>query len=148
MAALDAAVVALCPALDADAVKEIIETDLTDAQINAFINIAYYVSIPLTGELGLCGGGSMHCAIIQMLAAHFITLRERQVKSENVAGEWSVSFLGKDGLGLEASLYGQNAISLDCSGILAKLGLKRATMRAITYYDMAGSTFEPSDVIG
>ena len=147
MAALDAGVVALCSGVDADGVREIIDTDLTDLQINNFINIAYYIAIPLTGLLGECGGGSMHCEIIKVLAAHFITLRERQAKSESVAGEWSISYLGRDGLGLDASLYGQNAKSMDCSGTLAKLGMKRATMAAITYYDMESSSFEPSDVI-
>ena len=147
MATLDPDVTALCPNLDADAVREIIETELTDAQINFFINLAYYVTIPLTGNLGSCGGNDMHCSIITVLAAHYITMRERQVKSESVAGEWSVTFLGKDDLGLDSSLYGQNAKQLDCSGYLSRLGLKAATMAAITYYDMAGSSFEPSDVI-
>lgn len=147
MAALDAGVVALCPDVNADGVKEIIDTDLTDAQINNFINIAYYVSLPLSDALGACGGAAMQCEIIKVLAAHFITLRERQIKSQSVAGEWSVTYLGNADLGLKASLYGQNAIDMDCSGTLAKLGLKKATIEAITYYDLAGTTFQPSDVI-
>ena len=58
MATLDADLVALCADLDADAVKEIIETDLTDAQINAFLNTAYYITRPLSGNLDGCGGST------------------------------------------------------------------------------------------
>lgn len=78
----------------------------------------------------------MFCEIVVWLAAHLITCYERQVKSESVAGEWSVSYLGKEGLGLEASLYGQQALTMDCSGMLAKVGLKRATFDVISYEDL------------
>ena len=136
MATLDADLVALCSSLDADAVKEIIETDLTDAQINAFLNTAYYVTRPLSGNLGACGGATAECNIIMWLAAHFITIRERQTKSENVMGEWVVTYLGKDGLGLDASLYGQQALALDCSGMLSRVGLKRPFFKVISYEDL------------
>jgi len=145
MADLLTGVTTLCATLDADAVREIIETDLTDAQINAFINIAYNVARVISGELGSCGGSAMECDIIKLLAAHFITLREGSPKSESVAGEWSISYRGQDGLGLNASLYGQNALSLDCSGKLAKLGMKRATMKEVGYYDFKGTNFVPPD---
>jgi len=132
MAALAAGVVALCPDLDADAVKEIIDTALTDAQINNFINAAYYTTIPLTGKLDECGGNAMLCEIIKWLAAHFITISEGQAKSESVAGEWSITYRGGDGLGLDASLYGQQVKAMDCSGLLAELGMKVATLEIAT----------------
>lgn len=128
MAALVAGAIALCPLLDADAVREIIDTALADAQINNYINAAYYATIPLTGELDECGGTAAHCEIIKWLAAHLMSVREGQAKSESVAGEWSISYRGADGLGLDASLYGQQAKMLDCSGILAESGLKVATL--------------------
>lgn len=136
MATLDADLVALCADLDADAVREIIETDLTDAQINAFLNTAYYITRSLSGSLDACGGATAECNIIMWLAAHFITIRERQTKSESVAGEWTVAYLGKDGLGLNASLYGQQALALDCSGMLARVGLKRPFFKVISYEDL------------
>lgn len=144
MADLDADLVTLCPDLDADAVKEIIETALTDAQINAFINIAYRVAVVLSGKLGSCGGEDMHCDIIKVLAAHFITIRERQAKSESVGGEWSISYMGKDGMGLEASLYGQQALIMDCSGTLAKLGLKEVLFE-VADYDQLDDLFVNED---
>jgi hypothetical protein len=145
MADLIAGVYTSCPSLDADAVREIIDTDLTDAQLNAFINIAYNVTRLISGDLGSCGGGDMECDITKLLSAHFVTLREGSPKSESVGGEWSITYRGSDGLGLDASLYGQNAKMIDCSGKLAKLGLKKAGLREIGYYDFLGTNFVPPD---
>jgi hypothetical protein len=136
VATLDAGLVALCASLDADAVKEIIDTDLTDARINAFLNAAYYLTRPISGELGDCGGGDAECEIIKWVAAHLMTAYERQTKSESVAGEWSVSFMAKDGMGLESSLYGQNVLVMDCSGLLSKATLKRPIIEFFSYEDL------------
>lgn len=135
MATLDANLTALCADLDATALKEIIDTDMTDAQIHNFLNAAYYASVPLTGNLGQCGGASAQCVIIKFLAAHFMTTYEGQAKSESVGGEWSITYRGSDGTGLNSSLYGQAALDLDCSGKLAKLGMKQATIAVISYED-------------
>lgn len=138
MATLNANV---CASVTPDAVKEIINSDLTDARINAFINLAYYATIPLADKLDDCGSADALCEIQLWLAAHFLTVYERQTKSESVGGEWSVTYLGQDGMGLEASLYGQQALALDCSGTLAKAGLKRAVMQVVDY-----ETIEDIDV--
>ena len=118
---------------DADEIREIIDTDLTEAQINAFLNMAYTTTLALVGNLGACGGSTMLCEIQKLLAAHFITLRERQTKSESIGGEWSVSYTAPESAGLGASLYGQQAMALDCSGILVKAGLKKATFHVTNY---------------
>lgn len=138
MADLNAGVTTACSDLGADLVKEIVDTDLTDARINNFINFAYFITKPLADELDDCGGSDALCAIMQMLAAHFLTMYERSTVSENIAGEWSVRYAIKEGLGLESSLYGQNAIALDCSGILASAGLKRAWIEVISYEQIEG----------
>lgn len=144
MATLDPGLVASCPDLDADAVKEIIDSDKTDAEINNFLNMAYYITLPLVGKLDACGGSSALCQIRQVLAAHFLTMWERQAKSESVASEWSITYLGKDDLGLDASLYGQNAKALDCSGTLAKAGLKGVLMQVASYRQIEDVTL-PED---
>jgi len=117
-------------------VKEIIDTDLSDAVINNFINMAYVRTIALDGELGNCGGDAALLEIQKLLAAHFLTMYERQPKSEKIA-EASVTWMGQDGEGLKASLYGQQALALDCSGILARAGLKRATFQVWSYKDIS-----------
>ena len=139
MATLNANV---CANVNATTVQEIIDTDLTDAQIAAFVNMSYYMTLPLVGHLGSCGGGDALCNIQLILSAHFITMFERQTVSENVAGEWAVTYLGVAGQGLSSSLYGQQAIALDCSGKLAKAGLKRASFGVTSYRDLEASEFD------
>jgi len=145
MADLLSAVTDVCSSLDADSIRELIDTDLTDGQINHAINIAYNITRLVSGKLGSCGGSSMECTLMELLAAHFITLREGSPKSESIGGEYSITYRGSDGLGLSASLYGQNALAVDCSGKLAKLGLKRAQFKSIGYYDFLGTEFVPPD---
>jgi len=145
VATLLAGVTVICPNLDADAVREIIDTDLTDAEINVAINFGYLLSRPVSGNLDECGGGDTECMIIQLLAAHFISINEGQAKSESVGGEWSITYRGEDGKGLESSLYGQAALTMDCSGKLAKAGLKKAQLIEIGAYDFPGTTFVPPD---
>ncbi len=145
MASLVSGVTTACPNLDADSVKEIIDSDKTDAQINNFINMAYYATIPIADKLDDCGGSDALCQIMQVLAAHFLTMWERQAKSESVAGEWSITYLGRDGLGLDASLYGQQARVLDCSGTLAKLGLKGVLMQVANYKQLEDVTLTEED---
>lgn len=142
MATLNSNLTALCADLDADAVGEIIDTDLTDAQINAFLNMAYYLSRPVSNQLDGCGGSDAECEIIKLLAAHLITIRERQVKRESIGGEWTVEYFGQVGLGLEASLYGQQALAMDCSGELAKAGMKRASITVRSYRDLEDINWE------
>ena len=118
-------------------VRDIIETALTANQINSFINMAYAVTRPLAGNLGACGGSDTLEQIMLLLAAHFVTLRDRMLKSESIGGEWSASFMGQDGTGLNASLYGQQALALDCSGMLAKAGMKQAVFQVADYDQLA-----------
>ncbi len=130
--------------ITADELKEIIDTDLTDARLHNFINMAHYRTRRLVSELGECGGADAVCAIVKVLAAHFLTMFQQQTKSESVGGEWSVTFRGQDGLQLNTSLYGQQAIAMDCSGILAKAGMKQARFRVISYDDL--ELLEPDTV--
>lgn len=146
MATLDADLAVACPLVDATTLQEIIETDLDDAQLNNFLNFAWYRIQPLVGELGECGGAAALCGILKVLAAHFLTMFERQTKSDSVAGEWSVTYLGKGELGLNASLYGQQAIAMDCSGILAKAGMKRASF-TVTDYATLNDLVNPTEPV-
>ena len=123
--------------IDADDVKEVIDTGLDDAEINRFINMAYFISLPLASRLGNCGGSGALAEIQVQLAAHFISIgREPQVKNESIGGEASASYRGTTGQGLKATLYGQAAIDLDCSGTLAKSGLKKASFRVWDHEDI------------
>ena len=118
-------------------VREVIDTDLDDAAINRFINQAYFMSIPCSGNLGNCGGNAALQEIQAQLAAHLIAMsRERQAESESIGGEASVKYGGKTGEGLKATTYGQNALTLDCSGSLARLTQKRAVFKVWSHEDI------------
>lgn len=109
-----------------DELTEYTGTSQGTAVQNLMINIAYQmVQAHLSGS-GLSSG---ILDVIELnLAAHYLHIsRDRQAKSEDVAGEYSVTWLGKDDLGLEATLYGQQALALDTTGSLARARLKGVT---------------------
>lgn len=111
-------------------VRNIFETTLTDGEINAAIDIAH----EMLEALGLAGNGvgeSTLTVIELLLSAHFCALKDPRARNEAISGEASVKFQGKDGMGLESTHYGQNALALDWSGTLASAGQKRASMAVI-----------------
>jgi hypothetical protein len=68
------------------------------------------------------------------LAAHFVSLRDRLVKSE-AAGGVRFDYQGETGMGLDSSHYGQTAKLLDSSGVLKEIDGKTR----ITWKHRAGS---------
>lgn len=114
-------------------VEDIIDTDLTDGQINAFINTAHrFIQANLLG-VGL--SADILTQIELWLAAHFLAIRDQRVESESVGGEWSAKYQGKTAMGFQATLYGQQALTLDSSGTLASVGLKRVTFEVYSEED-------------
>ncbi len=109
-------------------VQEILDTTLEASVINAFINTAHTFIEANLGSANL--GEAMLTEIEKWLAAHFLSIRDRRVKSENIAGEYSVTYeIGNLGEGLMSTTYGQTAVALDTSGTLDSLNLKRATFK-------------------
>lgn len=139
MALLNANLISRFPELDAERVREIIDTDLEDYRIHNFINLGWFVTRPLAGNLGACGGADAEAAIIVLLAAHFLSMYEREVKGTSI-GDYSVSYSDIVGPGLKASRYGRQAEVLDCTGRLSTTGLKRAQFTITTYYDITPET--------
>lgn len=112
---------------DATEVKEVIDTSLTDAQVNAFINTANR----FIAEAELSGHGVASATLTEIekyLAAHFLSLRDQRVASEAFPSGFRLSYQGKTGMGLDGTQYGQMAKALDSSGRLATFtsGLKQA----------------------
>ncbi|KKN42006.1 hypothetical protein LCGC14_0717660 [marine sediment metagenome] len=65
------------------------------------------------------------------LAAHFVAIREGKITDETM-GDAKVAFeRAKMGKGLEATSYGQQALVLDSTGILAQSGKKRAIIQVV-----------------
>lgn len=120
-----------------EGVRDVSGTEIDFAIIERALNVAYYNTLPLAGELGDCGGTAVLAEIQNFLAAHFIAIgdQDRQTMSESIAGEASAKYAGVSGMGLEATTYGQQAIALDCSGKLARAGLKRASFTVWAHED-------------
>lgn len=111
-------------------VKEILDTDLSDPIVEAYITSANVMVNDILGT----GETDVLKNIELWLTAHMIaSTRERQLESAT-AGPASAKFQGVTGKGLESTLYGQMVLILDTSGGFASLGLKRASISAITSF--------------
>jgi len=119
----------------ADDVRKIIEIDLDldseDSIIDAFIDDANMVVTDLLGGSTVLSSNQLK-SIEKWLAAHFIACsRDPQAQEEGTA-DAKIKYQGKTGMGLDATLYGQQAKMMDTTGILAsKLGKKQARMHTI-----------------
>ncbi|OQX65415.1 MAG: hypothetical protein B5M51_00795 [Anaerolinea sp. 4484_236] len=121
--------------INADDVREIMDTDLSDARINAFINLAYRMIQRIDGELGDCGGDDTFDAIHVLVTCHLITSNEQVVATEKI-GDTSVTYhAAAKGTGLNATFYGQQAIDMDCSGMLSSANKPKVSLEAVTYSD-------------
>ena len=114
------------------AVELIIDTTLSDAQINAFIATASLIIDNNLADKGL--STALLTEIETWLAAHLLSMRDQRVSSRTI-GDVSFDYQGKTGLGLDATIYGQQVRLLDLSGTLASLGLRRANVTVFSEYD-------------
>lgn len=118
---------------DVTTVKLIIATTLSDAQITAFIGTANLI---VTGNLADKGlGDALLTDIETWLSAHLLSMRDQRVSGRSI-GDVSFQYQGQTGLGLDATIYGQQVKVLDSSGTLASLGKRRAS---VTVYSEADS---------
>ena len=103
-------------AITIDEVKLMIETSLTDDQITRFMTMARnYMAANLDSQT--CLTDEIKDEIERLLSAHFISMRDQRVTSEKV-GDASATYQGSFGMGFNSTLYGQQAIILDCSNTL------------------------------
>jgi hypothetical protein len=105
-----------------------IKTDIPDdADIDPFIEPANFLVTKLLASAVIPGTTTLWYAddsdgltlIETWLAAHFCTVDDPRSASEKV-GPITQRLQGKIDLGLDSSLYGQNAMRLDISGILSR----------------------------
>lgn len=117
----------MIPRVDPVDVREIMETSLTDIQLEAFTMAATLLINEKLSSSGL--SDDLLFEIERWLTAHFATSREKLTTSESMGGA-SDSYAVQIGLGLNGSFYGQQVKLLDSSGILAGLDerKKRATL--------------------
>ncbi len=115
-------------------VKEILDTSLSDAVIEAFIQPANLTITELLGASGLSTATLKE--IERWFAAHLLACtRERQSKME-VAGDAQISYQGVTEMGLDATFYGQQVKVLDTTGLMAaSIGKRAASVYAITSFE-------------
>ncbi len=115
----------------AAAVKEIFETDLSEVQVLPFVTSANVFVNELLGT----GTSNILTEIEKWVACHMLAIsRERQAKSEE-ASKAKVTYTGEYGVNLNSTSYGQMAISLDTSGVLANAGMRVVSIYAVTSFD-------------
>lgn len=117
----------------ATAVNEIMQSALTDAEIDSIISHANRV---VTRKLG---GEGMTDALLKdietWLTAHLIALgKERQPITEKVGDVWAVYNKNPEGF-LMSTTFGQMVLFLDTSGKMGQAELKKARIKAIQQTD-------------
>jgi len=122
--------------VSATQVKEIMETDLEDTVIEAFITAANLTVTELLGTSALSDATLLE--IERWMAAHLIASTiDRAVDKENT-GPTGVTYSGKTAMGLDSTLYGQTCKLLDTTGTLAAFdlakGYKQASVYAVTSF--------------
>ncbi len=106
-----------------DDVREILDTVLTDVQLDAFIAVA-----TLMVDRHLSSAGYSDTELFELerwLTAHMTAAREKPLKSESVGGA-SDSYDTVVSFGLDGTFYGQQVKVMDSRGILAGIGRRRA----------------------
>lgn len=110
-------------------VKNIIETELSDTIVDAYINSAARLIDTVFSDGAL--GEEILTEIEMWLAAHMIASTREQQTAEAKAGSTSIKYQGNTGLGLDSTMYGQTVKILDTTQRLADLGKGR---RNVTLY--------------
>jgi hypothetical protein len=113
-------------------VRVVINTDLLDADVTSFIDIANEL---VTAELGTSGLSATRLEHIELfLSAHFVAIRDKdegRVVREYVSDEARIDYIDNFGRALEGTSYGQQALILDTTGTLSNLGKLRAQFRVM-----------------
>lgn len=115
-------------------VKLIIDTQLEDPVINAYIETAnnFVDNTLLATDLT----EATLTIIEKWLTAHLIASTQERVATEEGAGGAYIKYAGVFGDGLKATPYGQMSITLDTSGTLLNIaaGKKSASITAVTSF--------------
>ena len=109
------------PRTTAPLIKLIMDVDASIVNFAPFILTA---NLLVTEACSTAGYTDERLELIERwLSAHFLSIRDKPVSSET-AGPITSSYELKIGLGLKASMYGQQALILDSKGGLAKIDKK------------------------
>lgn len=105
-----------------------IDEDTPEAETTSFISTAHTLICELLDGYGV--STSLLTEIEKYLAAHFATLSYNTVQREGL-GPLSRSYAVKLDKGLDYTRYGQQAVSLDPTGVLKNVGKLEPSIRSI-----------------
>lgn len=109
--------------------KKIIETDLPDADLQAYIDTASIFVNEVLGSTSI--SELLKTQIAKWFAAHLLASTREQQLLEASAGSASAKFQAVVSDGIGSTMYGQQVLALDTTGTFAKLGKRKMTLRAI-----------------
>jgi len=104
------------PRTSATEVKQTIDTSLSDEAVEDWIAAA----ADLVDEIDSRGSldDDRLTRLERLVAQHFLSAQDQRAESQSGASR-SVSFQGETGMGFKATHYGQRALQLDPTGVLA-----------------------------
>ena len=113
-------------------VKEILDNStLSDSIVNAYILGANAL---VNSALGT-GDTDLLKEIERWMAAHMIaSSRERMAQKEGAGGAF-IEYTGTSGQELSSTPYGQMVLTLDTTGAMSALGLRKASIRAVKSFN-------------
>lgn len=115
-------------------VKVILDTELTDERVEAYISIASSMvdDVAAASTTSATRLEEME----RWLTAHLIAVTvERRPVEEEIGNDTAVKFASVFGPGLKSTDYGQMVAQLDPTGILASYGKKKIDITAITSFN-------------
>ena len=116
-------------------VKQIIDTDLDDTIVTAFISDANPIVTDAIGS-DTTLSSAQKASIEKWLSAHLIASTRDQQAAKEGDDDATITYQGKWGMGLDATSYGQMVKLLDTTGkIAASIGKKRASLKAVTSFE-------------
>lgn len=113
----------------AEEVKDILDTELSNSRIEAFIDSANVIITRLLGSANL--GNDLLKKIELWLSAHYIKANTDRQAIEEEAGPARQRFSDVFDVGLDSTTYGQTAKTLDPTGSLASMDKKRINLISI-----------------
>lgn len=118
----------------AAAVKAIMDTDVTEAQITAsgILDDAYNFVDATLGSSSL--GDNLLASIEKWVAAHMVSVGLDRQLVGGKGGSASAKYAGRYEMNLQMTSYGQMAASLDTTGTLAGAGMRSASIHAVTSF--------------
>jgi hypothetical protein len=114
------------------------DSELQDEDVTPFLTGANLIVTQQLGGSGL--PDALLAEIERWVAAHFVSAKDKQVRSESIGGVTQSYQTGNAASGLGTTVYGERALLMDPTGRLARMGRLPASFGVADY----GVAHDPS----